>query len=109
MRDITNFAGQNWLITPAALAVGEPPPTSIDNQIWLLVLSVVVIADFKGNSSDQWLQETLTFRPDMAGADADPAPTSGPLNWAINNYGIQKPPGLNGVNYRIRFSLVEWA
>lgn len=37
------FAGQNWLITPAALAVNEPKPTSISDQIWVLMLSGVAI------------------------------------------------------------------
>jgi hypothetical protein len=42
---LTNFAGQNWLITPAALALGEHPPASIHDQKWLLVLSGVVYAN----------------------------------------------------------------
>ena len=48
MKFLTNFAGQNWLITPASLAVGERPPASIRDQKWLLVLTGVVLADFKG-------------------------------------------------------------
>jgi hypothetical protein len=108
MKVLTNFAGQNWLITPAALAVGEIPPASIHDQKWLLVLSGVVIADLKGNSSAQWLHETLSFTPDMAGAD-DPTSTSGPLNFAISHFSIPKPPGSPGAQFLIRFSLEEWA
>ena len=67
MKVLTDFAGQNWLITPAALAVGENPPASIHDQKFLLVLSGVVIANLEGNSSSQWLHETLSFIPDMAG------------------------------------------
>jgi hypothetical protein len=104
MKVLTNFAGQNWLITPAALAVGERPPASIHDQKWLLVLSGVVLADFKGNSSAQWLHETLSFVPDMAGPTG-----SGPLNWAISHFSIPKPPGSPGVDYSIVFSLEEWA
>ena len=26
MKSLDRYAGQNWLITPAALAVGQPPP-----------------------------------------------------------------------------------
>jgi hypothetical protein len=37
MKVLTDFAGQNWLITPAALAVGENPPASIHDQKFLLV------------------------------------------------------------------------
>jgi hypothetical protein len=108
MKVLTNFAGQNWLITPAALAVGEAPPANIHDQKWLLVLSGVVIADLEGNSSAQWLHETLSFTPDMAGPD-DPTATSGPLNFAISHFSIPKPPGSPGAQFLIRFSLEEWA
>ena len=101
MKVLTDFAGQNWLITPAALAVGENPPASIHEQRFLLVLSGVVIANLEGNSGSQWLHETLSFLPDMAGPQG-----SGPLNWAISRYGIPKPAGQN---FTIGFSLEEWA
>jgi hypothetical protein len=101
MKLLTDFAGQNWLITPAALAAGEPPPENIHDQKWLLVLTGVVIANLEGNSTAQWLHETLSFLPDMAGPQ-----NSGPLNWAIGQYSIPKPPG---TNYVIGFSLEEWA
>jgi hypothetical protein len=100
MKVLTDFAGQNWLITPAALAVGEPLPASIHDQKFLLVLSGVVIANFLGNSS-QWVYDTLSFLPDMAGPQ-----NSGPLNWAIGRFSIPKPPGQS---YSIAFSLEEWA
>jgi hypothetical protein len=110
MKYLTDFAGQNWLITPAALAVGEHPPASIHDQKWLLVLSGVVIADLKGDSGEHWNYQTVSFTPDMAGPD-DPSSTSGPLNWAISHYSIPKPPGSPGRDYLIRFSLEqpEWA
>jgi len=101
MKVLTDFAGQNWLITPTALAVGEPPPASIHDQNFLLILSGVVIADLEGNSTSQWLRETLSFLPDMAGPQ-----NSGPLNWAIGRFGIPKP---SAQNFRIAFSLEEWA
>ena len=98
MQYLADFAGQNWLITPAALAVGENPPTHIRDQKWLLVLSGVVIANFKGDNSGNWNQQTVSFIPDMAGTD-DPSSTSGPLNWAISQYSIPKPPVLLGRNF----------
>jgi hypothetical protein len=104
MKFLTEFAGQNWLITPAALAVGERPPASIHDQKWMLFLSGVVIANFKGNSGAAWLNETMSFIPDMAGPS-----NSGPLNWAISHYPIPRPPGNPGSNYNIVFSLEEWA
>jgi hypothetical protein len=108
MKYLTDFAGQNWLITPAALAVGEPQPASIHDQKWLLVLSGVVLANLKGDNSGQWNSQTVSFTPDMAGPD-DPSATSGPLNWAIGRYSIPKPAGSPGVQYFIRFSVEEWA
>jgi hypothetical protein len=101
MKVLTNFAGQNWLITPSALAVGEQPPANVHDQKFLLTLTGVVIADLKGNSGAQWLHETLSFLPDMAGPQ-----NSGPLNWAIGRFGIPKPVGQN---FTIAFSLEEWA
>ena len=101
MKVLTTFAGQNWLITPAALAVGQQPPKSIHDQKFLLVLTGVAIADFQGNSSTQWLRDTLSFLPDMAGPQ-----NSGPLNWAIGQFNIPKP---TTSNYKIAFSLDEWA
>ncbi len=100
MKVLTDFAGQNWLITPAALAVGENPPANIHEQKFLLVLSGVAIANLEGNGP-QWLHETLSFLPDMAGPQ-----NSGPLNWAIGRYSIPKPPGQN---YKVAFSLEGWA
>jgi len=108
MKHLTDFAGQNWLITPAATAVGEPAPDSIHDQKWLLVLSGIVVADLKGDSSGAWNHETVSFVPDMAGPDA-PGATSGPLNWAISRYRIPKPAGTQGMQYLIRFSVDAWS
>ena len=104
---LRDFAGQNWVITPAPLTGGEPRPTTIHDQKWLLVLSGVVIADLKGESGE-WGHQTVSFMPDMAGPD-DPTATSGPLNWAINHCSIPKPAGSPGEQYLIRFSVDEWA
>jgi hypothetical protein len=104
---LRDFAGQNWVITPAPLAAGESRPRSIHDQKWLLVLSGVVIADL-GGEDGEWGRQTVSFLPDMAGPD-DPDSTSGPLNWAINHYSIPKPAGSPGLDYLIRFSVEEWA
>jgi len=108
MKYLTDFAGQNWLITPAALAVGERPPQSIRDQKWLLVLSGVVLANQRGDNSGSWNNQTVSFIPDMAGPD-DPTAISGPLNWAIGQYGIPRPPGTVGQQYLVRFSVDEWS
>ena len=108
MKYLSDFAGQNWLITPAALALGEAPPKSIHDQKWILVLSGVVVANQRGDNSGQWNHQTVSFIPDMAGPD-DPSSVSGPLNWAISQHSISKPPGVAGKDYLIRFSLEEWS
>jgi hypothetical protein len=108
MKYLADFAGQNWLITPAALAVGQPQPKSIHDQKWLIVLSGVVLANLKGDDSGVWNSQTVSFMPDMAGPD-DPSATSGPLNWAISQYSIPKPAGSPGTEYLIRFSVEGWA
>jgi hypothetical protein len=103
---LRDFAGQNWVITPAPLGAGESRPTSIHDQKWLLILSGVVMADLRGEDGE-WGRQTVSFMPDMAGPD-DPDSTSGPLNWAINQYFIPKPAGSPGMDYLIRFSVEEW-
>lgn len=108
MKFLTDFAGQNWLIAPVATAVGEPPPASIHDQRWMIVLSGVVLADQRGDNSGNWNHQTVSFMPDMAGPDA-PGSTSGPLNWAIQRWSMPKPPGAQGSQYLIRFSVEEWS
>ena len=88
-----SFAGQNWLITPAALAVNESPPRSVTDQKWLLVLSGVVIIDLKGNSS-QWLRETVRINPHMLP----------PLTHAISHHNIPTPTS----GYTLRFQVEQW-
>jgi hypothetical protein len=108
MKTLTDFAGQNWVITPVPTAVGEKPPSKILEQKWLVVLSGVVIADLKGDSTSSWNRQVVTFAPDMAGPD-DPSATSGPLNWAISRYSIPRPPGAIGAQYLVRFSVESWS
>jgi hypothetical protein len=99
VKEVKAFAGQNWLITPAATAANESPPRRIQDQKWLLVLSGVAIVDIKGISTANWLRETVAIRPDL----------SGPLHYAINRYAIPKPPGFESLNYFSRFQVEQWA
>jgi hypothetical protein len=105
MKTITEFAGQNWLITPAALAVGERQPASIKDQKWLLTLSGVAIVNLKGNNvNGEWLRETLQILPDMSGA----------LQFAISRFSVPVPanPGyvLKGSSkVTSLFQIEEWA
>jgi hypothetical protein len=91
---VTGFAGQNWLITPAALAHGEAPPPSIAAQKWLLVLSGVALLDFKGTTTADWRRDTLLIRPDV----------NAPLNHAITRFNIPHPP-----NQLVMFQLEQWS
>ena len=91
---LPTFAGQNWLITPAALAVNEAPPKTISDQEWLLTLTGVAVINWQGTLPNDWLRQTVTISPDM----------SGPLSWAISRWSIPKP-----ANYLLGMSLLEWA
>jgi hypothetical protein len=89
-----SFAGQNWLITPAAPALGQvlPPETE---QTWLIVFTGVGIIDLQG-----WKHFSLVIYPDVGA----------PLQHAIQKFNIQPPaqapPGL-GLTPHIE--LEQWA
>ena len=101
MKIIDTFAGQNWLITPAALALHEGTPADIHIQKWLLILSGVGIVDLKGESESNWHHETLVIIPDFRAA----------LKRAVTDYAIDGPPGggTEGTNYHVDFQMVQWA
>ena len=88
------FAGQNWLISPAPLAVNEQPPSNITEQKWLLTLSGTYVIERKG-TSDNWQFEKLKIKPDMAA----------PLRHAISRYGVPQP----GVPTFAFLDVEQWA
>ena len=88
----TNFAGQNWLITPVAPAINESKQYG-DEQKLLVVLSGVVIIDLVGKGAEWWRQ-TVRILPNI-----DP-----PLNYAIANYNIPTPDEQN----RRWFQVEQW-
>jgi hypothetical protein len=90
------FAAQNWLITPAALALNEPKPGTISDQSWLVTLTGVCIIDLKGTSANDWRREIVLIFPDI----------NAPMQFAINKYSIPKPAG---INVRPALNLEEWA
>ena len=94
MLEVTDFAGQNWLITPAASAVNETPPQRIEDQKWLLVLSGVAMATVKGESTAQWKHQTVSMRPNL----------HAPLQYAVTKYGIPIPQGA-----ALAFQVEQWA
>jgi len=95
VKEISSYAGQNWLITPSALALNEHV-AHIRDQRFLLVLSGVAIVDVKGNSEAVWLHETVSLRPSLDDA----------LNYAVNRWQIPTPPPNS---YKIEFETEEWA
>ncbi len=96
--DLYDFAGQNWVITPVALAANETPPTTVASQKWQLVLSGIVMAPLKG-TGNQFLRETMAFIPNMAS----------PINWAINRHSVPRPPGTQSADYDVVFQVEQWA
>jgi hypothetical protein len=108
--NLTNFLGQNWLITPAAPVAGNlHQPAAFFNQTWLLVLTGIVEADLKGTSTSGWLNETVTFLPHglrySGDFDSDPV-GEGPLYWVLNQYGIVRPDNIH--EYEVCFSLQRY-
>jgi hypothetical protein len=98
VKEASSLLSQHSLIVPAALAVGEAPPSAISGQRWLLVLSGNAVVDFKGSTNVQWLRDTFLINPDLSGA----------LNHAIDTYGIPRPPGADGANYWTGFDVEQW-
>lgn len=94
----TTLEGQNWLITPAALALNEPPPARIGDQKFLLVLAGVCSLGLSGNQSNDWRRETAEIQPDYIA----------PLNDAITRFGIPVPT-VRGTSVDPIFQLELWA
>jgi hypothetical protein len=92
------FRGQNWLITPAALAVGEAPPQNLHGQKWLLFLSGVAWCNFEGSDYPAPVVD-FHIAPDIPS----------PLHFAIGRHGIPRPPGTEGLDYLVQFQLEQWA
>jgi hypothetical protein len=96
---INTFAGQNWLIVPAAQALGDPPPNDIHAQKWLLTLSGVAVVNLEGNSTSEWLHETLLLEPTVID----------PMHRAIADHSIPTPPGIENTDYSLGFQVDQVA
>ncbi len=94
--EITSYAGQNWIMTPAAFAVNETQPRSIADQKWMLILSGVAHLNLKGNGP-VWLKETVILNPD----------TFFPMTRTISTFNIPTPAPRPG--YQPRFQVEQWA
>jgi hypothetical protein len=96
---IDTFAGQNWLITPAALALHDAPPQNIHDQKWLLTLSGVALVGLRGNSEAEWLRDTLILQPTVLD----------PMRYAIAIHSIPRPAGTEGNQYSLAFQVEQLA
>jgi hypothetical protein len=97
------FPGQNWLISPAAIAVNEHRPSNIGGQAWLLVLSGIGIVNFNTESApvdpaDDWTRATVRIRPDM----------DSPLEFAVHRYSIPVPRTRAGNDGVPVFNADQW-
>lgn len=84
--DTAEFDGQNWLITPAV-----SPNAQTHTQLWLVVLSGVAVLKTTANATGY----TIIINPDV----------TGPINYAINNFGAPKLP----VGSQLYLQLEQWA
>ena len=81
MKFVTQYAVQNYVITPAASAVNQSPPHGVSDQKWQLFLSGVAITDVKTVSNNDWSAETLQLLPNVRT----------PIQYAINNFAVPIP------------------
>ena len=98
MIELTNFEVQNSVITPAALALNEARPRTIHDQKWLLVLTGAVDAHLTGANGGP-LEQEVQILPDIVS----------PCHYAINNYSIPRPTGVEGSQYNVAFQVEMWA
>jgi hypothetical protein len=121
IKEINSFAGQNWVITPAAPTLQpapltphdpmlqtllaaidpavDPRPQTIPDQKWLLTLSGVALVGLKGESAADWLRQTLILQPTVID----------PLRYAVARHSIPRPPGVEGYHYFLAFQVEQLA
>jgi len=100
MDELKTFAGQNWLITPAAVAFNDQKSHDVHDQKWLVVLSGVAYANIGGTDFDEVPDvKEVVFRPDV----------SSPCDYAVDNYGVPRPPGVENQEYLVQLQVELWA
>jgi hypothetical protein len=101
MLEPVRYACDNWLINPAALAVGETPPANIGEQRFQLVLTGVAVLAFQGTPGETgwWIKNSIHIMPAV-----DPA-----LAFAIGHYAIPTPPGDVGNQYTRHIQVEQMA
>ena len=94
--EVVRYACQDWLITPAALALNEMPPASISEQKFVLAATGVGVFTLRTEPTPEWWEYAmLAINPDL-----DPA-----LEYAIAKWQIPAPPGVAGNAYTRQFQV----
>jgi len=83
---INSFGTQNYLITPAALAFKEKPPSDIGNQKWQLILSGNVVTNIVEIDG---LNAQMQIQPDPTAA----------IKSAVSAYSIPEPSNRGYLHY----------
>lgn len=65
---VESYESQSFFITPAALAVTEPPSASIADQRWIFQMNGVAIIDVKGQANGDWFRDQLLISPNLGTA-----------------------------------------
>jgi hypothetical protein len=99
------FNHQDWVITPAALALSDQGPRDTREQKWLLVLTGCLPC------SVSWPPPGSTDREAPAGSQyiAFLPDIKNPCLYAINHYGVPRPAGAEGAEYRVEFKIEQCA
>jgi hypothetical protein len=93
------------VITPAALALSDQRPRDTGEQKWLLVLTGCLPCSVSWpppGSTDREApagSQFIAFRPDI----------KNPCLYAINHYGVPRPAGAEGADYRVEFKIEQCA
>ena len=96
------YESQSHLITPAALAVTEPPPASIAEQRWIFHTNGVALVDMKGQSPATWYRDQLLISPNLFFG------MGGALIPALSRYSIPGPPGTPGRDWVPWMQVENW-
>ncbi len=92
------YESQSHFITPAAVAVTEPAPTSIADQRWIFQTNGVALVDMVGKSPQFWHHEQLLISPNLGSA----------LLPALSRYSIPVPPGTPGRDWAPWMQVEDW-
>ena len=65
---VESYESQSFFITPAALAVTEPRPTTIADQRWIFQMNGVALITVHGQANGDWFRDQLLISPNLGTA-----------------------------------------